>query len=808
MRSAVCSLLIFVFAIGITKAQHRLSGKVISAKDSTVLRDCAVMLNGGKKSAVTDSQGRFVFEDLANGTYALDVIEPDHLHKHLDVIISGGNNRVVVVMEVHDRILDEVVVSDNQTTFGFGRMRSVEASAIYEGKKTEVIIPDQLIANLATNNARQVYSRVAGLNIWENDGAGLQLSIGGRGLDPNRTSNFNVRQNGYDISADALGYPESYYTPPIEGVGRIEIVRGAASLQYGTQFGGLINFVMKKPVPDKKVELTVRQTMGSFNFYNGFLSASGTSRKLSYYTFYQRKQGDGWRANSDFENNTVYANINYALSSKTKIGFDVTHMDYLAHQPGGLTDEMFNADPCQTNRERNWFKVNWNLFALHFDHRFSPSSELNIRVFGLSAYRYSVGFRPNRVATIDDNSERDLIKGDFKNWGMEARHLTRYKLFGKNSVALVGARYYHGYNHSMQGLGSTGKDADFTFVNPDQYVTYDYEFPNRNASVFLENIFYLNDTWSVTPGIRFEHIDTKSDGYYGFITRDLAGNILEISRVEESRDNARQFVLGGVGVSYRPTEHLDMYSNISQNYRSITFSDMRISNPSSEIDQDLEDESGYSFDVGIRSEQTTFYNFDISFFYLNYNNRIGEVQYADELNRVKRLRSNIGQAVITGIESYGEVDIVTMLNPQIEDYSATVFVNAAFIHSNYRKSELPGVQGNEVEFVPDVNLKTGLRLSYKKFGASFQYTHLSNQYTDATNAVDGGVSAIVGLIPSYDIMDVGVTYQFKKIFKLEANINNIANQMYFTRRATGYPGPGILPSDGTGFYLTVQAKFP
>ena len=43
-----------------------------------------------------------------------------------------------------------------------------------------------------------------GLNIFQNDDAGLQLNIGGRGLDPNRTSNFNTRQNGYDISAATL----------------------------------------------------------------------------------------------------------------------------------------------------------------------------------------------------------------------------------------------------------------------------------------------------------------------------------------------------------------------------------------------------------------------------------------------------------------------------------------------------------------------------------------------------------------------------------------------------------------------------
>ncbi|WP_373398957.1 TonB-dependent receptor plug domain-containing protein [Algoriphagus halophilus] len=131
-------------------------------------------------------------------------------------------------------------------------MNAVDNMGLYEAKKSEVILPENMTANLSTNNARQVYSKVVGLNIWENDGAGLQLSIGGRGLDPNRSSNFNTRQNGYDISADALGYPESYYTPPLEGIGKIQIVRGAASLQYGTQFGGLVNFQMKRPVEHKK----------------------------------------------------------------------------------------------------------------------------------------------------------------------------------------------------------------------------------------------------------------------------------------------------------------------------------------------------------------------------------------------------------------------------------------------------------------------------------------------------------------------------------------------------------------------------
>lgn len=805
MRSKVFKTLLLLLVSAASFAQYRLSGVVISEEDSVYVKDCTIYLNNEKISATTDSRGRFVFDDVANGVYTLHFTNPAYKYFTLETKIDDLDRHVKIYLKPYSETLDEVLITDVQSDFGFTHMRSVENVGIYEGKKSEVIIPEQLVANVATNNARQVYSRVAGLNIWENDGAGLQLSIGGRGLDPNRTSNFNVRQNGYDISADALGYPESYYTPPVEGIGRIQIVRGAASLQYGTQFGGLINFIMKKPVADRKLELLARQTVGSFGFYNAFTSASGTMNKVSYYGFFQYKRGDGWRQNSDFDNYTAYANVNYHVSERTKIGIDLTHMNYLAHQPGGLSDQMFRQNPRQTNRERNWFKVNWNLLAVHLDHKISASSEFNIRAFGLSAYRYSLGFRPNRVETIDDNSERDLIKGNFENWGAEARLLKRYRLGSMQSVALVGSRYYHGFNHSMQGVGSTGKDADFEFENPDQFVTHDFRFPNRNVSAFFENIYYINDKLSLTPGVRFEYINTTASGYYGTIYRDLAGNVIDISRTDEERHNKRNFILAGLGISYRPSSFVDIYSNISQNYRSITFSDMRISNPSSVIDPNMEDEKGYSMDLGVRSEQTSIYNYDVSVFYLNYKNRIGEVQFYDENNRVLRRRGNIGQAIIHGIEAYGEADLAGALWPLQENWQAVVFANVALIDSEYKRSEVPGVARNEVEFVPTVNTKSGFRIGYKELKASWQYTYLSRQFTDATNAEEGGVSGVVGAIPSYYIIDFSLSYTFKK-FKLESSINNLTNEMYFTRRATGYPGPGILPSDGRSFYLTLQVK--
>jgi Fe(3+) dicitrate transport protein len=104
-----------------------------------------------------------------------------------------------------------------------------------------------------------------------------------------------------------------------------------------------------------------------------------------------------------------------------------------------------------------------------------------------------------------------------------------------------------------------------------------------------------------------------------------------------------------------------------------------------------------------------------------------------------------------------------------------------------------------------VNLKTGVNFGYKNFLGSLQYTYLSKQFTDATNSERdfSSQSGIIGEIPAYDILDLSLRYTYKW-FRLEAGINNLLDNSYFVRRATGYPGPGIIPSQPRTYYAGLQ----
>ena len=725
--------------------------------------------------------------------------------KQLDVSIDKD---VLIILKPLVEDLSEVVISaKKREVFQLSRLKDFEKTAIYAGKKTEVILVEQSMANLASNNARQIYNQIPGLNIYQNDDAGLQLHIGGRGLDPNRTSNFNTRQNNYDISADVLGYPESYYTPPSEAIEEIQIVRGAASLQYGTQFGGLVNFKLKSSTTYKPVEITTRNTFGTNNLYTNFSLVSGNINDFKYLTFFNFKSGDGFRPNSTFNSSNFF----FSLSKKIKdleISFEITYLDYLAQQPGGLSDEMFLQNPFQSNRARNWFELNWFLYNTKIDYQFSDNSNFNFNFFGLKAQRNALGFRSNRVSQIDSDGERDLIKGDFQNFGFETRWLKKYKISKYNSVFLVGNKFYKSNNTSQQGPGSNSSGPEFNF-RLDEYPNYslqsNYNYPNDNISFFTENIFYLNDKFSITPGARYEYIKTATDGAYKKINTDAAGNVILNLSIDSAESRKRSFTLFGLGFSYKRSEKIEYYANISQNYRSVTFADISIINPAFSINPNITDEKGFTADFGLRGNIDKIVSFDLSFFNLSYQDRIGFVQRAYRDGSVKSERGNVGDANILGVESLIDFNLKEFSGINNNNYLLNVFLNFSFIDSEYTKSEEPGVTGKKVEFIPNSNIKTGLRFGYKNFLFSTQYTFLSSQYTDSSNAVDGNLSGVIGLIPSYEIVDISSSFLAGR-FKFELGINNLFDRAYYTRRATGYPGPGIITSPNRNIYFTTQLK--
>jgi Fe(3+) dicitrate transport protein len=116
----------------------------------------------------------------------------------------------------------------------------------------------------------------------------------------------------------------------------------------------------------------------------------------------------------------------------------------------------------------------------------------------------------------------------------------------------------------------------------------DYTFPNLNCCFwreYFQNFLQL----FITPGFRFEKIRTKQKDLTANKS-DLAGNVILDENQQENNVKDRNFVLFGVGLSYKPQNQIELYGNVSQNYRSVTFNDIRTVSPSNVIDPNISDE--------------------------------------------------------------------------------------------------------------------------------------------------------------------------------------------------------------------------
>lgn len=697
------------------------------------------------------------------------------------------------------------------------RMHEIQNNAIFSGKKNEVIRLANINGNLSTNNAREVFSKVPGVSIWENEGSGIQLNIGVRGLSPNRSWELNTRQNGYDISSDVFGYPEAYYNPPMEAVEEIQLVRGGASLQYGSQFGGMINYVLKRET-DKPFSFESQNTVGSYGLMSSYNAIGGTKNKFSYYIYNHSRSGNGWRENSGYEVRNSHAYFAYQFNTNTKLSLEYTNMDYEMQQAGGLTDAQFKNNPRQSLRERNWFGTPWNLAALVLDTKLASNLTLNTKLFGLLGERNSVGFTatPNTLDAINTNTNdfanRQVDRDFYKNLGVETRSIYTYKLGKLDQNLAFGARLYRANTiRKQQGKGTTASDFDLEI---DGRFSRDLEFQTDNMSFFAENQFKLTDNLSVTPGIRYESIKSSIDGRLGIDN----GNDVNVNPENLSRTK----FLMGVGVEYR-LHKTNFYANFSQAFRPVLFSDITPPATTDVIDENLKDADGFNIDLGYRGNLLGWINFDVSYFYLNYSNRIGTIRKFvndDPTQNTFLFRTNLGTTVHKGVESFIDLNISKALkvNQQIGDiqfFTSLSFINAEY--TDFKTTQISGtapdiiisevnLKGNRVENAPRYIHNFGLTWSYRGFSSTLQNRRTGMVYSDANNTEKPSANGVTGKLDGYSVYDLSMEYRFLEKFNVRAGVNNLDNTVYATRRAGGYPGPGILPNDARTFFLSVGVK--
>ena len=698
------------------------------------------------------------------------------------------------------KVLNEVKIRAQRPTIE--RLPSVSGTYLWSGKKSEVISLENIDANVAEKTPRQIFAKIPGVFVYDMDGSGNQTNISTRGLDPHRGWEFNIRANGIMTNSDIYGYPASHFSLPMEAIGRIELVRGTGALQYGAQFGGMLNYVLKTPDTTKAIGLESINSVGSYGLISSFNAIGGKLGKLQYYAYYSKRISDGYRENSESDYDGQGAMLKYSPTENFALKAELLRSNYTYHIPGPLTDEMFKADPRQSTRARNYYNPEIYVPSLSADWKIGAQTRLSWTTSAILGERRSVQF--DRTANIVDAinpatlqyAGRQVDIDAFNSFTSELRLLQNYSLFGHTATLAAGLQFIkNDLNRRQQGKGTTGTDFDLS-IDPVGWGR-DLHLKSQNVAISIENKFQISKKFSVSPGIRYESGNSKLSGtttYYDD-DKDLP-NIIE-----------HKFPLLGINTEYLIGKRQSLYAGFSQAYRPVIFKDIIPGNVYEKVDKGLKDAFGYNAELGWRGASGGF-KWDVGAFALQYNNRLGNLaQYDADIDTFILFRTNIGDSRTYGLEMFAEYGFYLGDEVFASIFSSTSYFNAEYLGDSIRINgkENRSIKGQKVESVPEIISRNGLNVRYKKLSASLLYSYTAESFADPLNTVEPSATGAVGLVPSYGLLDLNASYRYRN-FTLRFNVNNLLDEHYFTKRPTFYPGAGVWPSDGRSVVVTVGIK--
>ncbi|MCC6279838.1 MAG: TonB-dependent receptor, partial [Saprospiraceae bacterium] len=541
-------------------------------------------------------------------------------------------------------------------------------------------------------------------------------------------------------------------------------------------------------------------SIGSFGLLSTYNALSGKVGKLQYYGFYSKRVSEGYRDNSASDYDGQGLVLKYEVSKNLTFGAELLRSNYTYHIPGPLTDAMFQADPRQSTRSRNYFNPKIYVPALSLEWKTGARSLLAWKASAILGDRNSVMY--DRTANIPDTINRATLAynprqvdiDNFNSYNTELRFLQHYSLRGNTSTFSAGVQYINNDLHRRHqpNTGSTGTDYDLTV--PDDIWKRDLHLKSRNIALFIENKFQLSRRFSLSPGIRYESGNSKLSGITNYYDPEELPNTIK-----------RNFPLLGFSADFVAGKSQNLYAGFSQAYRPVIFKDIIPGSILERADKNLKDAFGYNAELGWRGTAGGF-KWDLSGFVLQYNNRLGSVSL-EENGTFYILRTNIGNSITYGLEAFGEYSFQLS-----DDLRCNVFTSTAFFNAKYQDAAIrtgdknTDISGNKVESVPDVITRNGLSFKYKKLSVSALYSYTAETFADPLNTVTPSATGAVGLVPAYGLLDLNVACRIYANMALRLSVNNVTDEQYFTKRPTFYPGAGIWPSDGRSAVLTLSVK--
>lgn len=572
-------------------SQNIVKGNITDVESNSPLSSSYIFITELNKGTIPNEDGSFEFSILGNGTYHIQFSHLGYETKLETITFENELKEISLNIQLKKRLVEinEVVVTSSYI--------NLQENNTYE---VEVIDKDDIQRN-GGFSVMDIINKVPGVDATTTGPMVSRPVI--RGLSSNRVltvsdgARFETQQ--WD-DEHGIGINEA-------GIDKIEIIKGPASLLYGSEaMGGVIYFIKSKPAPVGTIKGNVMSQMSTNNLgWRALANVDGANEKINW-----GFSGLGKLFSDYFIDNQSFRVPNTRLleyGAKTYIGtnkkWGSTNLTYTFNQAFyGILDgkdivKDANGNIINTDEEKEKYPFEIEApFHSVVDNRLTSSTTL---LAGKSKFDIILNYQNNHRA---ENEELAGVKKGYRYVDMILQSYTYnvkwYTPTWKRFSTIIGSQGMYQTNKNVSGA-QTVLVPDATINDFGLFAVTKYDINNFNFSL----------------GARYDARNLDTDNTSGFNY-----NIPAISR---NYDN----VSSSIGIAYTIEKALTLRASYASGFRSpnlneLTSNGFKLESQRFEVgDSNFKKETNNQFDLNViyNNDNVTI---EGSFFVNNINNYI------------------------------------------------------------------------------------------------------------------------------------------------------------------------------------------
>ena len=612
------------------------------------------------------------------------------------------------------------------------------------------VINQQQLEALQPLSLQDALKTLPGVNVRGDEGGlGSIPNIGIRGLNPTRSQKVLLLEDGAPIHPSLFISNASYYSPPVDRMGGIEVLKGASGLKYGpSNIGGVINYLTKTPEDGFKISAKA----GNYGYQLAQIEAGGKSETNGAIAGLNiiKSKSDGY-LNNGYQMYDILFKGGIAVADDQWLSLKYTHYDNNINTSYvGLRPNQYGNKSALNPAPNDYFVTQRNAVDLNHSWDIDSSTKLNSLLYWSKLtrdyWRQSIQSKnSNETIFKSCNVGADCMFGrnrEFQMLGLDTRMSHAYEALGIDNELEIGLRLH-------TEVQSNQLAASKSFARSGSTINHEENKANSTA-IYAQNRFSLTKNLALIPGIRLESYNQTRKNVF----TEKSGSAKNIETVPQ------------IGVTWQVLPEAQIYSSI---YKGFAPAQLATAINEKGVDQQLDPERSTNVEIGLRGK-TAGFTYDAAIFSMNFSNQIVNQSLAAGITK-----ANGGKSLHQGVElALGYV----LSSGWSINGNATYIPVAKFVGSSSM-----GGDGKRIPYTPSLTSNIGLNYQINGFNSLVSLNYLSSQFADSANTVASNSIGTIGEIPSITTVNWSANYSVNKSLKLFGVVNNVFNRRYISSRS-------------------------